>query len=59
MASALQELIAQNDCSESEKSQPNTNGEQAGSTLMNTIRLLVELSPDERAALMGLLKTLG
>lgn len=59
MASALQELIAQNDCSESEKNQPNTNNEQAGSALLETIRLLAKLSPDERAALIGLLNALG
>jgi len=59
MAFALQELIAQNDGSESEKSQQNTDVEQAGSTLMETIRLLAKLSPNERAALIGLLKTLG
>ena len=59
MAFALQELIAQNDCSESEKSRPNTNYEQAGSALLESIRLFAELSPNERAALFGLLNALG
>ena len=59
MAFALQELIAQNDGSASEKSRPNTNDEQAGNTLLETIRLLAKLSPDERAALAGLLNVLG
>jgi len=59
MASALQELIAQNDGSRNENSRPNTDDEQAGSALMETIRLLTKLSPDERAALVGLLKALG
>lgn len=56
MAAALQELISQNDSSKSEKSQSNTNNEQAGSALMEAMRLLVRLSPDERAALIGILK---
>jgi len=40
-------------------SQPNTNDEQAGSALLETLRLLAKLSPDERAALIGLLNALG
>ena len=59
MAYALQELIAQNDFSESEKSRPNTNDEQAGSTLIETIRLLAKLGSDERMALTILLTTMG
>jgi hypothetical protein len=59
MASALQELIVQNDSNESENSPPNTNDEQTEGTLMETIRLLAKLSPDERAALAGLLNALG
>ena len=57
MASALQGLISQNDSIESEKCQPNTNNEQAGSALLEAIRLFAKLSPNERAALVGLLKT--
>ena len=58
MASALHELIAQNDCSQNEKSRPNTDDEQAGSALMETIRLLAKLSPNERASLTGILNAL-
>jgi len=59
MAAALQELITQNDSSKSEKCQPNTSDGQAGSALLETIRLVAKLSPDERAALIGLLNALG
>lgn len=59
IASALQELIGEDDCSESEKDRPNTNDEQTGSTLLETIRLPAKLSPDERAALVGLLNAFG
>jgi hypothetical protein len=59
MASALHGLIAQNECSENEKSQPYTNDEQPGNTLLETIRLFITLSPDKRAALIGLLNALG
>jgi len=40
------------------ESRSNTNHEQAGSALLETIRLLTKLSPDERAALIELLKAL-
>jgi hypothetical protein len=59
MASALQELIAQNECNENVKSQPDTNDAQPKNTLLETIRLLAALSPDERTALIGLLNALG
>lgn len=59
MAAALQDLITQNNSNESEKSPPNTNDEQVRSTLLETIRLLAKLSPDERAALIGFLNALG
>ncbi len=59
MASALQELIAQNDCHESAKNRSNSCNEQAGSGLLETIRLFVKLSPDARTALVELLKALG
>jgi len=58
MAAALQELIAENDRGEGAMSQQNTNSEQAGSTLMETIRLLAKLSPNERASLTGILNAL-
>ncbi len=59
MAAALQELIGENDRSESEQGRPNTNDEQAGSGLLETIRLFVKLSPEERTALIEFLKALG
>ncbi len=59
MASALQELIEKNDCSEGANGQSNTDDEHAGSMLMETIRSLVALSNDERMALIALLNALG
>ena len=59
MAAALQELTAEKDCHQSGKSRPNSNSKQAGSALLETIRLLAKLSPDERSALIGPLKALG
>ena len=40
------------------ESRVDTNDEQAGSALLEAIRLLTKLSPAERAALVGLLKAL-
>jgi len=38
------------------ESRTGTNDEQAGSVLLETIRLLTQLNSDERASLIGLLK---
>ncbi len=55
----LQELIGENDRKNSEQSWPNINDEQAGNVLLEVIRLLTKMTPDERTALIGLLKALG
>lgn len=59
MVSTLQKVIGENDRKENDQSRPNTNDEQAGSGLLETIRLFVKLSPDERAALVTLIEALG
>ena len=59
MAAALQELIAENDCSESEKSRAGGSGTSPGGAFLEVIRLLTKMAPDERTALIGLLKALG
>jgi hypothetical protein len=59
MASALQELIAQTDCSGNEEDPKDCNTESAGGAFLEVIRLLTKMAPEERAAMIGLLKALG
>ncbi len=56
---SLVKAVRDDDGRDGMRERPNTNDGQAGSALLETIRLLAKLSPDERAALIGLLKTLG
>ena len=57
MASALQQLIAQNDCGKSEKSRAGGSGTSPGGAFLEVIRLLTKMAPDERTVLIELLKT--
>ncbi len=59
MAAALRELIKENDRRKSEKGQVSGSGESPGKGFLEVIRLLVEMDPEERIALIGLLKALG
>ncbi len=59
MAVALQESISQNDSSESEKSQAGGSGTSPGGAILEVIRLLTKMAPEERTALIELLKALG
>jgi len=58
IAAALQELTSQNDSSESGKDHASGGGESTGAFL-EVIHLLTKMAPEERAALVGLLKALG
>ena len=59
MVFALQELIAQNDCDKSGKSRAGGIGTSPRGAFLEVIRLLTKMAPDERAALIGLLKALA
>jgi len=59
MAAALQELISQNDSSGSEKDQASGGGGESTGAFLEVIHLLTKMAPEERAALVGLLKALG
>ena len=59
MAAVLQELIAEKDCDQRGKSRPGDGGTNPGGAFLEVIRLLTKMAPEERAALIGLLKALA
>ena len=59
MASALRELIGENDRSESDESQAGSDGTSPGGALFEVIRLLTKMASEERTTLIELLKAFG
>jgi len=59
VAAALQELIAGKDCAQGGKSRASDSETSPGGAFLEVIRLLTKMAPEERAALIELLKALA